>query len=247
MPSTLPASRGFLSPESVETGPLGVPFSPGFPGLVSPEGVVPPCAAHPSLRSRLGDGPADASARRHAEPEGVPAAPLPSASLPEKSSETDEGAVPQFVPRLALVGVPGSASAVEQVDAKVGSSTQPTPAAPAANDPVAVPTAFARTRDCEMETLLWLVSASAFGPDVVGVGADPSGAAGSGSDADAVVGTVAVVPGPLADVVPLEGPVEPEVFVLDAVIGSLDVKVAGPASPPLAEADPPTVDPSAPG
>ena len=172
---------------------------------------------------------------------------MPSVSFAEKSSDTDDGELPQFVPRLASVGTPGSASAVKQVDAKVGSSTQPTPAAPAPNAPVAVATALARTRESEVETLLWLASAFADGPVVVGVGADPSGAAGSGSDADALVGTVAVVPGPLAEVVPLEGPVEPEVLVLDAVIGSLDVKVAGPASPPLAEADPPTVDPLAPG
>jgi hypothetical protein len=37
------------------------------------------------------------------------------------------------------------------------------------------------------------------------------------------------------------------VFELDAVIGSLDTTVAGPALPPLAEADPPAVEPAGSG
>jgi hypothetical protein len=85
------------------------------------------------------------------------------------------------------------------------------------------------------------VSASADGPEVVGV--DPSGAEGSGSDADAPVGTVAVVPGPVAVVEPLDGPVPADVVELDAVIGSLVATLAGPVSPPVADADPPTVEP----
>lgn len=252
MPRTLAPSREFPVRESVETASLGVPSKPSSP-VPAPapapgagDGVTPPWAAHPPLKSIVGEGPADASARRHADPEGVPAAPLPAASFPEKSSDTEDGDVPQFVLRLAFVGTPGSASAVEQVDANVGSSTEPTPAIEPANDPVNVATAFARTRESEVETLLWLVSAFSDGPDVVGV--DPSGADGSGSeDADAVVGTVAVVPGPLAEVEPLAAPSGSVVFVLDAVIGSLDETVAGPLSPPLAEADPPTVELSGPG
>lgn len=201
---------------------------------------------HELLRSAVGDGPADALAPRHDDAEGCPAAPLPSALLAEKSSDADDGVLPQFVLRLASVGTPGDASAVEHVDAWVGSSTEPTPPFDAANDPVAVATAFARTREPEVETLLWLASAFADGPDTVG--ADPSGGAfGSGSDGDAVVGTVAVVPGPVAVVEPLEGPLGDVAFELDAVIGSLEEKVAVPASPPLAEADPPAVEPAGSG
>jgi hypothetical protein len=62
-----------------------------------------------------------------------------------------------------------------------------------------------------------------------------------------VVGTVAVVPGAVADVEPLDCPVEPAVLELVAVIGSLDPIVAGSALPPVAEADPPAVEPFAPG
>jgi hypothetical protein len=51
-----------------------------------------------------------------------------------------------------------------------------------------------------------------------------------------------VVPGPVAEVEPLEGPLGEVEFELVAVIGSLVVTVAGPASPPLAEVDPPTVE-----
>jgi hypothetical protein len=99
---------------------------------------------------------------------------LPSEPFAEKSSETEDGPVPQLVPRLRSVGTPGDASAVEHVDAKVGSSTVPMPAADPANEPVTVATAFARTFESEVETLLSLASASTAGPDVVG--ADPSGA-----------------------------------------------------------------------
>ena len=43
------------------------------------------------LSSLVGDGPADAFASRHADPDGVPAAPLPSEPFAEKSSEADDG------------------------------------------------------------------------------------------------------------------------------------------------------------
>ena len=119
------------------------------------------------------------------------------------------------------------------------------PAADPANEPVTVAIAFARTFESDVETLLSLASASTAGPDVVG--ADPSGADGSGCVPDAVVGTVAFVPGPVAEVDPLEGPPGAVEFELDAFIGSLVATVAGPASPPLAEADPPTVELCEPG
>jgi hypothetical protein len=161
-----------------------------------------------------------------------------------KSSEAEDHDVPQLVPRLALVGTPGDTSAVEQVDAFVGSSAEPTPSSEAVNHAVASAMAFARTRPSDVETLVRLASASAEGPVVAGDGSDPSGAEGSGSAVDPLAGTVAVVPGPVADVELFEGPVEPGVVVeLDAAIGSLIATVAGPASPPLADADPPAVEP----
>ena len=58
---------------------------------------------------------------------------------------------------------------------------------------------------------------------------------------------MAVVPGPLADVELLDGPLDPLVFEVDAVIGWLDAMVAGPALPPVAEADPPAVELPGPG
>ncbi len=58
---------------------------------------------------------------------------------------------------------------------------------------------------------------------------------------------MAVVPGPLADVELLDGPLDPLVFEVDAVIGWLDAMVAGPALPPVAEADPPAVELTGPG
>ena len=192
------------------------------------------------MRSAAGDGPAEASARKHAEPDGVPDAPFPSEPFAEKSSEADDGWVPQLVPRLASVGTPGDASAVEHVEARVGSSADANPATAPANAAVASPRAFPRTREFEAVTLLLLVSAFAAGPDVVGV--DPSGVEGFGCDADASVGTLATVPGPLADVEPRAADPGAAVFELEAVTGSLDATVAGPALPPVPEAEPPTVE-----
>ena len=200
---------------------------------------------HVLLRSVVGDVPADASAPRHVDPDGAPPAPLLSAPFAEKSSDAEEGPVPQLVSRLTSVGTPGEASAVEQVEAFVGSWAEPIPAAVAPNAPVAVATAFARMRESDVETLDRLVSAFADGPDAVGD--DPSGADGLGCDADAVVGTVALVPGPVAEIQLRAGAFGEPVFELDAVIGSLDATVAGPALPPLAEADPPAVEPAGSG
>jgi hypothetical protein len=95
---------------------------------------------------------------------------------------------------LTSAGTPGDASVVEQVEAKVGSSADPTPASEPANEPVAVATAVARIPESVALTLVWLASASAEGPDVVASGTDPSGA--DGCDADPFTGTVADVPGP---------------------------------------------------
>jgi hypothetical protein len=46
---------------------------------------------------------------------------VPADPLAPACSEAVVGCVPQLVPRLALVGTPGAASAVEQVEAFVGS------------------------------------------------------------------------------------------------------------------------------
>lgn len=143
------------------------------------------------------------------------------------------------------MGTPGDTSAVEHVEAFVGSSAEPIPASDPANAARAVAIAFARIRESEVETVVRLASAFADGPDVVGAGAVPSGADRLGCDAER--GAVAVVPGPAADVEPFEGAFGPVVFELDAVIGSLDATVAGPALPPVAEADPPAVELCVPG
>ena len=210
-----------------------------FPSKDPAEGV-PLCALHEPLTSAVGDEPADASARKHAEPDGDPEPPLPSELLAEKSSDADDGAVPQLVPRLASVGTPGEASAVEHVEAFVGSSAEPTPASDPQNDAVALAIASARAPRSVRETVVRLTSALADGPDVVGAGVDPSGADGLGWDADAPVGTFALVPGPLAVVDPRAA--DPgAVFELDAVTGSLDATVNGPALPGVVEADPPAV------
>lgn len=206
-----------------------------------PAGAVAVCSPHELLTSAVGDSPAEASARKHAEPDGVPEAPFPSELFAEKSSDADDGPVPQLVPRLMSVGTPGDASAVEQVEARVGSSADPMPAIDAANAAVASASASARTRESEVVTLVLLASTSATGPDVVGV--DPSGIDGFGWDADPPTGTLASVPGPVAVVEPLAVDPGVTVFELDAVTGSLDVTVAGPALPPVADADPPTVEP----
>jgi hypothetical protein len=247
MPSTAVFSRAAPALEPIGAAPLRVPFALSSRVLDTADGLVLPSAVQVLPKSVVGDGPADAFAPRHVDPEGPPEAPLLSAPFAEKSSDAADGPVPQLVPRLASVGTPGEASAVEQVEAFVGSSAEPIPAADPPNAPVAVTTAFARTRESDVEALVRLAFTFAAGPEVVGAGADPSGAEGLGCDADAVVGAVALVPGPVAEVEPRAGALGEPVFELDAVIGSLDASVAGPALPPPAEADPPAVEPAGSG
>jgi hypothetical protein len=187
--------------------------------------------------------PAEPFAVKHADPEGPPAAPLPSEPLAPKFSEADDGCVAQLVPRLASVGMPGDASAVEQVEAFVGSSAEPIRSTAPAKDPVAVASALARTRESEVETLDRLASAFADGPDDLGVGVDPSGADGFGCVAAALVGAVARVPGAVTDVEPREEVPGDAAFELEAPIGSLDATVAGPTPPGVADAEPPAAEP----
>lgn len=246
MPSTLMRFGESAAPEDVDDEPALAPFatfvvSPLFDPVV---GTAPVPAAHESVSAVVGEGPAEALAPRHVDPDGSPAAALPSVPFAEKSSDAVEGPLAQLVARLTSVGTPGEASAAEHVDRKVGSSAPPTPLTdpPKAFVPVAM--RFTRARESDSETVLLLASASVVGPDVVGLGAEPSGAAGSGCAAHAFVGAVAVVPGPVAVVVLPGWVFEPVVFELDAVIGWVELTVAGPALPPLAEADPPTVESS---
>jgi hypothetical protein len=67
------------------------PFAlPAFPADEPRVGVAP-VSPHEPLRSAAGDGPAEASARKHAEPDGAPDPPFPSELFAEKSSEADDG------------------------------------------------------------------------------------------------------------------------------------------------------------
>ena len=203
--------------------------------------LAPVPAVHESVRAPVGDVPADAFAPRHEDADGFPLEAFPSVPFAEKSSDALDGPSAQLVPRLASVGTPGEASAPEHVDRRVGSSAPPMPLSDPPNTFRPLATRFARARELEVETLLLLASASVVGPAVVGVGAE-SGARGSGCAVHAFVGAVAVVPGPVA-VVALPGRLfEPVVVELDAAIGRLEPRVAGPALPPPADADPPTVE-----
>ena len=92
------------------------------PAVVDDEdGVALPCDVHALPTLVVGDRPADASAVKQEDPEGDPPPPLPPVLFAEALSDADDGPVPQLVPRLASVGTPGDASAVEHVDALVGS------------------------------------------------------------------------------------------------------------------------------
>src|SRR3954470_22059709 len=131
------------------------------------------------------------------------------------------------------------------MDRKVGSSAPPTPLSDPAKAPRPMPIAFTCTRESEIETVLRLASASAVGPDVAGTGVVPSGVAGSGCAVQERIGTIAALPGPVAVVVLPGDALDPAVFELEAVTGSLDETEAGPTVPPFAAADPPTVELSA--
>jgi hypothetical protein len=76
-------------PDAVALDPVEAALS--FPVLDPVGELAIPCAVHVVLRSLVGVGPADALARKHADPEGVPAAPLPSEPFAEKSSEAEDG------------------------------------------------------------------------------------------------------------------------------------------------------------
>jgi hypothetical protein len=220
-----------------------VPFAPASDGAANVDGVAPRGSLQAVLIWPVAGTPAEVPARRHADPDGAPPAPLPSAPLTEKSSAAVDGPLSHIVPTLASVGTPGDASAVVQVDTMVGSSKDPRPLADPANDPVAVACVRALTRESDVETLVSLASASAVGPVVVVDGAAGSGAVVVGCDGETFAGALTVVPGPPAEDDSAAAPLGEAFVELDAVRGSLDVRVAGPTLPPSAEADPPAVEP----
>ncbi len=116
-PSTCPDSRALGARESAALAP----FALSAPPRDAVGAVAPLCEVHGEPKSVVGLVPADPFATRHADPEGRPAALFRSEPFAAKSSDAEDGWVPQLVPRLASVGTPGDASAVEQVEAYVGS------------------------------------------------------------------------------------------------------------------------------
>src|SRR3989475_8111646 len=140
-------------------GLVPVAFAPD--GAENVDGVALLWSPHAALIWPVAGTPAEVPARRHADPEGVPAALLPPTPATEKSSDAVDGPLPHIVPRLAAVGTPGDASAVLHVDAEVGSSNDPRPLADPANEPAAVARIRARIQESDVETLVWLASALA--------------------------------------------------------------------------------------
>ena len=84
IPSTPLAWSAVFALESIEAA---LPLPPPVP-TVEPVAL---CAVHVVPSSVVGDGPADALARRHDDPDGVPAAPLPPDPFAEKSSAAEDG------------------------------------------------------------------------------------------------------------------------------------------------------------
>ena len=230
-------------PERHDEAPGLVPLAFAPDGAANVDGVALLWSPQAALIWPVAGTPAEVPARRHADPEGVPAALLPPTPATEKSSDAVDGPLPHIVPTLASVGTPGDASAVLHVDAKVGSSNDPRPLADPAKAPVAMARIRALIRESDVETLLWLASALAAGPVVVADGTARSGAVVLGCAGDTFAGALAVVPGPLAEVDPAAVPLGVPLVELEAVTGSLDATVAGPTVPPSTDADPPAVEP----
>jgi len=135
--------------------PLGLaPFVPALEGAVRVDGVVPLGSVQALLIWPVAGTPAEVPAKRHADAEGAPAAPLSSAPPTENSSAAVDGPLPHIVPTFASVGTPGDASAVVHVDAEVGSWSDPRPLADPPNEPVAVVCVRALIRESDVETLV---------------------------------------------------------------------------------------------
>jgi hypothetical protein len=120
MPRTLAANCSAPATEPLPA-PAFAPFAFWLLAVDPAEELAAPCPVHVPLTLAVGDVPADPFARKHADPEGAPLPPLPSAPFAAACSEADVGCVPQAVARLTSVGTPGDVSAVEQVEAFVGS------------------------------------------------------------------------------------------------------------------------------
>jgi hypothetical protein len=107
----------FADPLRHDEPPGLVSFAPASDGAANVDGVAPPGSLQTLLIWPVAGTPAEVPAVRHADPDGLPPAPLPSAPLTEKSSAAVDGPLPHIVPTLASVGTPGDASAVVHVDA----------------------------------------------------------------------------------------------------------------------------------
>jgi hypothetical protein len=212
-------------------------LNPVLPGTV--DGVELLEDAHAESSPPDGEVPADAFAVRQDAAEGMPEASFPPVLFAAESSEMVDGVPPPHaLPRLTLVGVPGDTSAFVQVEAFVGSCADARSPADAPAAPVARDTIVACRPESDVQTLVWLVSASAVGPLVSGSGVSPLGADGSVAVV-AATGALALVPGPVAVVDESDAPFGCGVVPLETVTGSLDETAAGPTSPPLAVAVPP--------
>jgi hypothetical protein len=103
-PVVLPGVRAL---ESVEAAPLCVVPARPFAMFAAVDEFASAGEVQLLSSSLVGDGPADALATRHVDPDGVPAAPLPFEPFAEKSSEAADGCVPQLVPRAHVRGHAG--------------------------------------------------------------------------------------------------------------------------------------------
>jgi hypothetical protein len=236
-PVVLPAVRAL---ESVEAAPLCVVPARPFAMFEGVDEFASAGEVQLLSSSLVGDGPADALATRHVDPDGVPAAPLPFEPFAEKSSEAADGCVPQLVPRAHVRGHAG-----RRLRGRAGRGKGRVFRGPDACERAGERASRGRNR----------------GRSDPGVG---------GSDARlARVGIRrrsrrrrfrhrSIRCGwlrcrsvhryrrrrarPVAEVDPFVGVLGPVVLELVAVTGSLDATVAGPALPPLAEVDPPMVE-----
>jgi len=124
-----------FAPPAPPVSPVPPAFTPESPD----DGVALVVVPHELPSPAEGVVPADALAVEHDDADGVPPAACLFALFAAESSETVDGVPPHAVPRLAFAGTPGSAAAVVQVEAFVGSCAEPTrrsdaPAAPVARD-----------------------------------------------------------------------------------------------------------------
>src|SRR6267378_8321489 len=87
-------------PERHDEAPGLVPLAFAPVGAENVDGVALLWSPHAALIWPVAGTPAEVPARRHADPEGVPAALLPPTPATEKSSDAVDGPLPHIVPRL---------------------------------------------------------------------------------------------------------------------------------------------------